>query len=398
MKSLHKFPQLLNAVKRSTIVMPVLLLFIVLLIQACSNEKLQVSTPPPPSLPVMSVNAGSETTYLEYPAAIQGEVDLDIRPQVSGYIEKIFVNEGELVSKGQSLFKINEQPFREQLNNAKASYHASQAAILNAQLEVDKLTPLVQNKVVSEFQLKTAKTALQIATANAEQAKAGLGAAQVNLNFTLIKAPVNGYVGRMPKKQGSLVSPADQQALTQLSDVHQVHVYFALSESDYIDFNTKYGQSIAKGGLASLPGVTLVLSDASAYPVKGKIDMIDGQFDKTTGAITLRASFANSKGFLRSGNTGKIRLGLQHSNTLMIPQAATVEIQDKIFVYAVSKANKITKQPVTVLGTSGVNYLLKDGLVSGDRIVTRGFENLKDGDIIKPEAQPVVTAFNATNK
>ncbi|TDO24801.1 efflux RND transporter periplasmic adaptor subunit [Pedobacter duraquae] len=396
MKSLQTFRLLLNAVKRSTIVLPALLLLIITLIQACSNEQLQVSTPPPPSLPVMSVNTSSETTYLEYPAAIQGEVDLDIRPQVSGYIDKIFVNEGQLVSKGQPLFKINEQPFREQLNNAKASYHAAQAAILNAQLEVDKLTPLVQNKVVSDFQLKTAKTALQIATANAEQAKAGLGAAQVNLNFTMITAPVNGYVGRMPKKQGSLVSPADQQALTQLSDVHQVHVYFALSESDYIDFNNKYGKSIAQGGLTALPGVTLMLSDESAYPIKGKIDMIDGQFDKTTGSITLRASFANTKGFLRSGNTGKIRLSLQHSNALMIPQAATVEVQDKIFVYTVSKDNKITKQPVTVLGTSGTSYLLKDGLVSGDRIVTRGFENLKDGDVIKPEAQPVVTAFNAT--
>ncbi|RZM28191.1 MAG: efflux RND transporter periplasmic adaptor subunit [Pedobacter sp.] len=398
MKSLHKFPQLLNAVKRSTIVLPAILLLMILLIQACSNDKVQISKPVPPALPVMAVYNSNETTFLEYPAAIQGEVDLDIRPQVSGYIEKIFVNEGELVSKGQPLFKINEQPFREQLNNAKASYHAAQAAIMNAQLEVDKLTPLVQNKVVSDFQLKTAKTALQIATANAEQAKAGLASAQVNLNFTLIKAPVNGYVGRMPKKQGSLVSPADQQSLTQLSDVHQVHVYFALSESDYIDFNNKYGKSIAQGGLAALPGVTLMLSDETAYPLKGKIDMIDGQFDKTTGAITLRASFANSKGFLRSGNTGKVRLSLQHNNALMIPQAATVEMQDKIFVYTVSKDNKIVKQPITVLGTSGSNYLLKSGLNSGDRIVTRGFENLKDGDIIKPEAQPIVTAYNATNK
>ena len=194
---------------------------------------------PPPSLPVGTIASASETTFQEYPASIQGAVDIDIRPQVSGYLQSVLVNEGAYVSAGQTLFQINAQPFKEALNNAKASLHAAEAAILNAQLEVDKLTPLVENKVVSDFQLKTAKTTLQIARSNAEQARANVASAQINLSYTNVKATVSGYIGRIPKKQGSLVSPADQIALTQLSDIHEVHVYFALAENDFNSFPIK---------------------------------------------------------------------------------------------------------------------------------------------------------------
>lgn len=379
-------PHLLNTVKRSNNVMKtIILLSTVLFIMGCSNEQMQVASPVAPTLPVLAINKSAETTYQDYPASIQGAVDLEIRPQVGGTLEKVFVNEGALVKAGQPLFKINELPFLEQLNNAKANQRAAEAAVLNAQLEVDKLVPLVQNKVVSDIQLRTAKTAYQIAVANVAQAKASVGTAQINLGYTLIKAPVNGYIGRLPKKQGSLVSPADPLPLTNLSDVHEVHVYFSLGEADFNSFKAKYPSALTAGSMKNLPPVDLVLTDNDTYAQKGKIDMIDGQFDKNTGSITLRASFPNASGLLRSGNTGKVRLSLQHNDTMLVPQAATVEVQDKVFVFSVGEGNKVSKQPIKVIGVSGTNYLISDGLKSGDKIVIKGMDGLKDGDAIVPE-------------
>ncbi|WP_231459275.1 efflux RND transporter periplasmic adaptor subunit [Pedobacter sp. Leaf132] len=387
MNAIHRLFILLNSVKPFNQVKSlfVLSLFSIVLISCKSSPDQTAAAPPPPVLPVSQIHESTETTFIEYPAAIQGAVDIDVRPQVSGYLQKVLVNEGAYVSAGQTLFKINENPYREALNNAKASLHAAEAAILNAQLEVDKLTPLVQNKVVSEFQLKTAKTAYKIAQANAEQARASVASAQINLGYTNVKATVSGYIGRIPKKQGSLVAPTDQEALTQLSDIHEVHVYFSLAENDFNSFNANYPGKSPADRIKHLPAVELLLSDNTKYPIKGKIDMIDGQFDKNTGAITLRASFPNASGTLRSGNTGKLRLGLKHDDAILIPQSATVEMQDKVFVFALNKGNKVSKMPITVIGKSGNNYLVKDGVKSGDQIVLSGLDRLQEGQVITPE-------------
>nr|WP_264554309.1 efflux RND transporter periplasmic adaptor subunit [Flavobacterium sp. N2038] len=319
-----------------------------------------------------------------------------MRPQVSGNLERVYVDEGAYVSKGQTLFKINERPFREQLNNALANLHAAEAALINAQLEVDKLTPLVQNKVVSDYQLKTAKASQKIAAANIEQAKAMVGSAKINLGYTNVTAPVSGYIGRLPKKQGSLVSASDVEALTTLSDVHEVFAYFSLGETDFINFKAQYAGSSLGDKIKKLPPVTLILADNNAYPQTGKIDMVDGQFDKTTGAITIRATFPNANGTLRSGNTGKIRLGLQHDDAILVPQAATVEMQDKVFVFTVGKDNKVTKMPITVVGKSGTNYLIKEGVKTGDQIVLSGIDKLQDGQAIQPQKSASVA--EVTNK
>lgn len=387
MNAIHHLFIYLNTVKLFNKVksLVIISLLSIALIGCKSSPDQSAAAPPPPVLPVSMVNESTETTFIEYPAAIQGAVDIDVRPQVSGYLQSVLVNEGAYVSAGQTLFKINENPFREALNNAKASMHAAEAAILNAQLEIDKLTPLVQNKVVSDIQLKTAKTAYKIAQANAEQAKANVASAKINLGYTNVKATVSGYIGRIPKKQGSLVSPTDPIALTQLSDIHEVHVYFSLAENDFNSFNTNYPGKSPADRIKHLPAVELVLADKSIYPIKGRIDMIDGQFDKNTGAITLRASFPNASGTLRSGNTGKLRLGLKHDDAILIPQSATIEMQDKVFVFAVNKENKVSKMPITVIGKSGNNYLIKDGVKSGDQIVLSGLDRLQEGQEIQPE-------------
>lgn len=363
-------------------------------LNSCSSNPQPQGAPPPPSLPVAAVTTGTDTTYQEYPAAIEGIVNVEVRPQVSGSLDKVFVDEGAYVNAGQPLFKINDLPFRAQYNNAVASLHAAEAAVLNAQLEVDKVTPLVQNKVVSDYQLKTAKAALEVAKANVEQAKANVSTAQINLGYTLIKAPVAGYIGRLNKKQGSLVAPNDPDALTLLSDVHNVRAYFSLGEKDFVDFKEQYPGETLKDKLKGLPPVTLLLADNTEYGKQGSIDMIDGQFDKNTGAITLRASFPNAQGLLRSGNTGKVKLGLLHKDALLIPESATVDMQDKVFVFTVGDSSKVKKQAIGIVGKSGDNYLVNSGVKPGDQIVLSGIDHLQEGEVIVPQKASAKVAKN----
>jgi membrane fusion protein (multidrug efflux system) len=363
----------------------IILALVALSLYGCSSAPQAPQAPPPPSLPVAAITSATQTTYQEYPASIEGTVNVEIRPQVSGILDKVFVDEGAFVNAGQPIFKINEQPYRAALNNALAALHAAEASQVNAQLEVEKLTPLVQNKVVSEYQLKTAKAAYQVATANIESAKANVSTAQINLGYTLIKATVSGYIGRLERKQGSLVGPQDATSLTQLSDVHEVHVYFALGEKDFVNFKEQYPGQTLTDKLKQLPSISLLLADGTEYAKQGKIDVIDGQFDKNTGAITVRASFANPQGLLRSGNTGKVRLSLEHKDALIVPESATIEMQDKVFVFTVGDSSKVKKQAITIVGKNGENYLVKEGVKAGDQIVLSGIDKLQEGMVIHPE-------------
>jgi len=358
---------------------------VALFLASCADKNAGAPASAPATLPVLDIAYQSTTTDTEYPVAIQGKTDVEIRAQVGGTLDKVYVDEGAYVTAGQPLFKINDNPYRQQYNNATASLNAAEAAVINAQLEVEKLLPLVQNKVVSDYQLKTAKANLAIAKATVAQSKAVVATAQINLGYTTIKAPVSGYIGRLPKKQGSLISPADPESLTTLSDTKEVYAYFSLSENDFINFKSQYKGNSVNDKLKGLAPVALLLSDNTEYAEKGKIDMVDGQFNKTTGAITLRAKFPNANGLLRSGNTGRVKISMQHQNAIVVPQEATIEIQDKVYVFLVDKKNAVTRQPVVVSAKSGTDYLIKEGIASGDRIVLKGFENLPDGATIIPD-------------
>lgn len=359
---------------------------------SCTSDP-KVTPPEPPSLPVMSLLSSTVTTYKDYPAAIEGTENVEIRPQVSGALDQVLVDEGAYVHAGDPLFKINEQPFRAALNNAIASLHAAEGAMVNANLEVERLTPLVQNNVISDYKLKAATAAADIAKANIEQAKAIIVNAQINLGYTLIKAPVSGYIGRLEKKKGSQVGPSDAAALTQLSDVHDVHIYFSLGENEFLSFKEQYPGETISEKIKQLPPVSLLLSDNTIYPQTGKVDIIDGQFDKNTGAITVRATFPNAKGLLRSGNTGKIRMSFLHRNALVVPQSATVEVQDRVFVFALADSNKVKKQPIKIIGVTGTDYVVTEGLRSGDRIVTDGIGTLQEGAVIRPDASKKVAGL-----
>ncbi len=340
---------------------------------------------PPPQLPVIAVVTSPATIYKEYSASLEGRVNVEIRPQVEGYLEKIYVDEGAYVKAGQPLFKINDRPYNEQLNSAQSSVLAAQANVQKAQVEVDRLVPLVDNKVISEVQLKTARAALDAAKAAEEQAKAGVGNARINVGYTYITAPVSGYIGRIPYKTGSLVGKSETMPLTVLSDINEVYAYFSMTEQDFIIFKQQFAGNTIEEKVKKVPGVELLLADNSVYAQKGKISSIDGQFDRTTGTISFRATFPNAGGMLRSGNTGKIRIPQLLSEVVIVPQEATFEIQDKVFVFAVGDSNKVASKPIGIAGKTASWYFVESGLKPGEKIVFAGTGNLQDGMVIVPQ-------------
>lgn len=340
---------------------------------------------PPAALPVLKIAALPATTYREYQATLEGKVNVEIRPQVDGYLDKIFVDEGAYVKAGQPLFRINDRTYQEQLSNANALLLAAKANEEKAQVEVNRLTPLVQNNVVSDVQLKTANAAYQAAKASVAQAQANVGNARINVGYTLITAPVSGYIGRIPFKTGALVGRGETQPLTLLSDVNEVYAYFSMSEIDFLAFKNKIAGNTVADKVKSLPAVELVLPDNSIYTEKGHVETMEGQFDKTMGAVSFRASFPNSAGLLRSGNTGKVRIPQQLSEALIVPQEATFELQDKVFVFAVADSNKVVSKPITISGKSGAYYFVEKGLQPGEKIVFAGLGRLQDGAVIAPQ-------------
>jgi membrane fusion protein, multidrug efflux system len=341
--------------------------------------------PPAPALPVITINSLPAVTYQEFSASLEGSKDIEIRPQVDGYLDKIYVDEGAHVRKGQTLFHINDRPYREQLNNARASLAAAKANLANAEINVSKLTPLVQNNVISDVQLKTAKAGYDAALASVSQAQAMVQAAEINVGYSFIKAPVDGYIGRIPFKTGSLVGTTTSEALTVISEIKEVYAYFSLSERDFLRFKNEFAGNTIEEKIKAMPLVELLLADGSIYPQKGKVETVSGQFNNTMGSISFRAAFPNTDRSLRSGNTGKIRVPHSLTSALVIPQEATFELQDKVFVFIVADSNKVTSKPISIAGTSGNYYLVDKGIDAGQRIVYAGLDRLRDGAIIQPE-------------
>ena len=362
----------------------IVLISSIILLQNCTKAAEGTNAAPPaPELPVYTVTTSPATIYQEFPTALEGKNNVEIRSQVDGYLDKIYVEEGAYVRAGQALFKIDSRAYGEQMNMANANLQVANANIQKAKVEVDRLEPLVSAKVVSEVQLRTAKANYAAAVAAASQARASVGGAKINVGFTTITAPVSGYIGRIPYKKGSLISRTDPSPLTLLSDISEIYAYFSLSELDFIGFQKKYSGATLNEKLKNMPMVDLVIADNSTYPEKGKMSIVDGQFDKTTGAISVRAVFPNANGALRTGNTGRIRMPQLMSNALIIPQESTFEIQDKTYVYVVGKDQKVTSKPITISGKTENYYFISDGVKAGEKIVYVGLGNLKDGVSIK---------------
>lgn len=337
-----------------------------------------------PALPVMTLSTSDASVSEEYSALLEGKVNVEIRPQLDGTLQKIYVDEGASVKAGQPLFKIDDRIYREQYNSAFAAQHAAEAALAVAKLEVEKLVPLVQNKVISDIQLKIARANYQASLAAVEQTRASARSAAVNLGYTVIKAPVSGYIGKIPFRIGSLLSENQSEWLTLLSDVSEIYASFSMSEIAFMRFRQHYPGVTLQEKLGKVSPVSLIMADGSTFSEKGAISTISGQFDQATGSVRIRAVFRNPEGVLRSGNTGKVVIESLSRNVLLVPQAATVELQDKVFVFQLAKDNKVTKRVIVVSAKSGNNYIVSSGVKQGDVIVTAGIEKLQDGALIKP--------------
>jgi len=373
---------------RSLIFFPAFVVAAAVIIAGCTSAQGNQAPPPPPALPVLQLDNSSTTTFTEFSASLEGKTNVEIRPQVSGYLDKIYVEEGAYVSAGQPLFKINDQPYGEQVNNAQANVLAAKANMEKAAIEVGRLQPLVDNKVISDVQLKAAQAEYAAAKAAVKQAEAAGNNAGINLGYTLVKAPVSGFIGRIPFKTGSLVGKGETQALTVLSDVKEVYAYFSMSEKDFLLFTSEStGKTIAEK-IKGMPAVGLQLADKSLYPAKGRIELMEGQFDKNIGTIQFRAVFPNAEGLLRTGSTGKILIPKATGNTLAVPQQSTYELQDKVYVYVLGDSNKVVSQPITISGQTTSYYLVNKGVQAGQKIVFAGMDRLRDGAVIQPQVLP----------
>ncbi|PUV25784.1 MULTISPECIES: efflux RND transporter periplasmic adaptor subunit [Sphingobacterium] len=334
-----------------------------------------------------TVTTGDATIRNEYASAIEGLSNIEIRPQVNGYLQKIFVDEGDYVRAGQTLFKIEDRIFREQLTNAKAALAVAESNLLTAKIELDRKTELTKSRIVSDIQMQEAQASYAAANASVAQARSAIASAQINLDFSVIKSPVNGYIGRFNYRLGSLLSTTNQEAITVVSDNHQVYAYFSLSERDFVRFQREHTGSTVAEKLQNAAPVALLLSDGQEYATKGRIDAVEGQFNKNTGSITFRAKFDNPNAALRSGNTGKIVMVQQLKEMPLLPIASTVTYQDKVFAYTVDKENKVVQIPVAISGKSEDNFIIREGLKQGDRYIAQGFERLQPGMPVTAQKQ-----------
>ncbi|GAA6359674.1 efflux RND transporter periplasmic adaptor subunit [Bacteroides uniformis] len=334
-----------------------------------------------PSYATMKVEATDKELSTSYSATIRGRQDIDIYPQVSGTIEKLCVTEGQKVRRGQSLFIIDQVPYKAALKTAVANVEAVRAALATAALTYNSNKELYAQKVVSEFSLKTAENAYLTAKAQLSQAEAQEISARNNLSYTEVKSPSDGVVGALPYRAGALVSPSLPQPLTTVSDNSDMYVYFSMTENQLLALTRQYGSM--DEALKNMPQAELRLNDNSVYDKKGTIESISGVIDRQTGTVVARVVFPNESRLLHSGASGTVVVPTTYKNCIVIPQEATVQLQDKTVVYKVVDGKAVSAL-ITVAGINdGREYVVLDGLEVGDEIVSTGAGLLREGTQVK---------------
>lgn len=368
------------------------------LFYACGNNdkagQNQAGQQEPKAYNVVALTHQSTELFADYPAKLQGIQDIDIRPKIDGYIEKVMVDEGQSVRAGQILFTINNPQFAQDANNTRAAIASAEAAVASARLQVQKTQPLVDQDIISPYELETAKLNLKAKEAALIQARAVYNNAQTNLAYTTVTSPVNGLVGTIPFRVGSYVNAATQMPLTTVSDVSKVYAYFSMNEKQQLDFYINTPGSSTQQKLRELPAVQLILSNGETYMDKGKVESISGQANVQTGSFNVRATFSNAQGLLRSGSSATVRIPTYVSNAILIPQKATTELQDKRLAYVVADSNKVKAIPIKVRPVPGGKFFVVDeGLKQNDQLIVEGIGILTEGTVIKPTLISVDSAM-----
>lgn len=318
-----------------------------------------------------------------YPATIKGMQDIEIRPKVSGYLVKLLVDEGATVRKGQPLFLIDSEQYRATVKAAKAQIRVCRANIATQKLTVDNKRMLFKQNIISSYDLKMAENTLASYEAQLAAAEAQLQSAQDNLRWCTVTSPADGVVGSIPYRVGSLVSGQSAEALTTVSNISKMYVYFSMTEKQLLALTREAGG--VNAAIKKMPAVSLVLSDGTTYSQSGIISTVSGVIDPSTGSVQMRATFDNAQHILRSGGTGSILIPTHASDAIMVPQSATFDVQDKKFVYVVNADKTVATREITVLPqNNGQTYVVASGLRAGERIVVDGVNQLKNGQKINP--------------
>ncbi|QHS59303.1 efflux RND transporter periplasmic adaptor subunit [Chitinophaga agri] len=327
--------------------------------------------------PVLQLSLCDTVLHKNYVADIQAVRNVEIRARVNGFLNKIYVDEGQKVQKGQLLFSLNDEEYRSELAKAKAALSSAVAEAKGAQLELDRVTLLVNKKVIAKSELEVAKAKLAAVEARIEEARSAETNASTRLSYTIIRAPFDGYIDRIPSKTGSLIGEGD--LLTSVSDIKEVYAYFNVSETEYL-------QHRRSNGANTQAAVKLILADGTDYPYTGNVETIESEFEETTGSIAFRAKFPNPQSLLKHGASGKVMLSNEMSNAMLLPQKAVFEMQDKNYVFVLDKSNQV-KMKNFVPGPRLANcYIVQSGLSEGEKVVYEGVRNLRDGMKINPAA------------
>lgn len=359
----------------------ILLVLLILFLDSCGNDRQQGAqqTQAPP-FPVISVPNMDVTTYNTYPTTIEGRINSEVRAKVSGYIQKVWVDEGQKVTKGQLLFQLETQSMSQDAEAAKAAVRA-------AEVEVEKLKPLVEKGIISNIQLESQKAKLA-------QVKSQYSSIVASIGYANVKSPINGYVGAIPYREGSLVSASNPEPLTTVAEMSEVFAYFSMNESEYLDFLQQSEGNVLEEKLKNFPKVKLTLANGSEYPLEGTIETVTGQINPQTGTVSFRAVFENPNRLLSNGNSGNIHLPMIHKDALVVPQEATFEQQGRVFVYIVDAENKTVAIPVNVIDQNSYLYVISEGLKAGDKIVGKGVGKLRN----QTRIEPVETVFDSIVK
>lgn len=348
-----------------------------LLLASCGGGNIRTDSGAPQEYTLMVVKPEDKSLSVKYTAVLEGKQDVEVRPEVSGLITKVCVEEGAKVRKGQVLFIIDEVPYEAAYQKAKATVATAEANLANAKLTLDGKEELFKEKVISDFELRTAQNSYNSAEAALMQAKAELRNAENDLSYTQVKSPVDGVAGMTSFRIGALVSPTMAEPLINVSDNSQMHAYFSIAEKQALELTARYGS--LEEAVKSYPDITLELKDGMVYDQKGNIDVISGIVDKTTGTVSIRATFPNESGRLLSGGSANVVLPYDRPASLVIPQGATYEIQNKIFTYRVVDGTTVPT-PIEVFKINdGKEYIVLSGIAEGDTIVSEGAGLLKAG-------------------
>ena len=336
-------------------------------------------TPDAPALPVTQLTATDTVLHHDYVADIQSIRNVEVRARVPGFLEQIYVDEGRAVKKGQLLFRINDAELRSQVAKAQAALNNAQAQARVIQLELDRVKMLVDKDIISPSELAVAQSKLKAAQASVAEARSMRATAALNLSYTLVRAPFDGLIDRIPMKAGSLVD--NGTLLTTVSDFQAVYAYFNVAEKEYLEYFKARQQNGARPGSRE---VSLLLADGTPYAYPGQIQTQESEFEENTGSIAFRAQFPNPDKMLKHGATGRVRLTNPIHNVVLVPQKAVFEIQDKNYVFVVDEANKVKMQAFVPQTRLSDFYVVKTGLKPGQKIVYEGVQDLREGTKIQP--------------